>query len=77
MESRAKLLGHSIHAMLITFPVGLLVTAVIFDVLHLMSNGGTWAMISYYLIAAGVCGGLLAAVLNGRLPRTRPLHERR
>jgi uncharacterized membrane protein len=64
MESRAKLFGHSIHAMLITFPVGLLVTAVIFDVLHLVTNGDTWTLISYYLIVAGVCGGLLAAVFG-------------
>lgn len=64
MESRAKLLGHSIHAMLITFPVGLLVTAVIFDVVHLVTKGGMWASISYYLIAAGVCGGLIAAVFG-------------
>ena len=64
MESRAKLFGHSIHAMLITFPVGLLVTAVIFDVLHLMTTGGTWSMISNYLIVAGICGGLIAAVFG-------------
>ena len=31
MESRAKLLGHPIHPMLIVFPLGLLATAVAFD----------------------------------------------
>jgi uncharacterized membrane protein len=31
MESRAKLLGHPIHPMLIPFPLGLLGMAVIFD----------------------------------------------
>ena len=35
MESRAKLLGHAIHQMLIVFPLGLLGMAVIFDVLSL------------------------------------------
>jgi uncharacterized membrane protein len=64
MESRAKLFGHAIHAMLIAFPVGLLVTAVIFDVLHLLTNAGPWATISYYLIAAGIIGGLVAAVFG-------------
>jgi uncharacterized membrane protein len=64
MESRAKLFGHSIHAMLITFPIGLLVTAVIFDVLHLVTKGGLWATISYYIIAAGIVGGLVAAVFG-------------
>ena len=64
MESRAKLFGHSIHAMLITFPIGLLVTAVIFDVLHLVTNAGLWATISYYMIASGIVGGLVAAVFG-------------
>jgi len=64
MESRAKLFGHSIHAMLIAFPIGLLVTAVIFDVLHLVTSGGPWSTISYYMIAAGVIGGLVAAVFG-------------
>jgi uncharacterized membrane protein len=64
MESRAKLFGHSVHAMLIAFPVGLLVTAVIFDVVHLVSGGGTWSLISYYMIAAGIVGGLAAALFG-------------
>ena len=64
MESRAKLFGHSIHAMLITFPIGLLVTAVIFDVLHLVTHGGLWTTISYYMIVAGIIGGLVAAVFG-------------
>jgi len=35
MTSRAKLAGHPIHPMLIPFPVGLLTTAVVFDVIYL------------------------------------------
>ena len=38
MESRAKLLGHPIHQMLIVFPLGLLATAVLFDVLRQHSS---------------------------------------
>lgn len=64
MESKAKLLGHSVHAMLIAFPVGLFVTAVIFDVIHLVTKSGPWALISYYMIAAGIIGGLAAAVFG-------------
>src|SRR5436190_689593 len=37
MESRAKLLGHPIHQMLIVFPLGLLAMALIFDVLYAAS----------------------------------------
>lgn len=61
MESRAKLFGHPIHQMLVPFPFGLLTTAVIFDAVHLISGNGYWSEIAFWLIAAGVIGGLLAA----------------
>jgi uncharacterized membrane protein len=64
MESRAKLFGHSIHAMLIAFPVGLFVTGVLFDVAYLVSSRGQWALISYWMIIAGIIGGLVAAVFG-------------
>jgi uncharacterized membrane protein len=61
MESRAKLLGHPIHQMLIVFPVGLLAMAVIFDVLALLAGFTDLTSASYWMIAAGVVTGLLAA----------------
>jgi uncharacterized membrane protein len=64
MESRAKLLGHPIHPMLVVFPLGLLATAAIFDVVHLITGGVGWAIASYYLIPAGFVGGLLAAAFG-------------
>jgi uncharacterized membrane protein len=64
MESKAKLLGHPIHPMLIVFPLGLLATAVIFDVIALATGNGAWSGMAYYLIAAGVIGGLVAAVFG-------------
>ena len=62
MESRAKVLGHPIHPMLIVFPLGLLITAVIFDVIRLVTGNGYWAEVAYWMIAAGIIGGLVAAV---------------
>lgn len=62
MESRAKLFGHPVHPMLIVFPLGLLATAVIFDIIHLVTDDGRWADISFWMIAAGIVGGLIAAV---------------
>jgi uncharacterized membrane protein len=59
-----KLLGHTIHPMLIVFPLGLLATAAIFDIIHMITGGAGWAATSYYLIGAGVIGGLLAAVFG-------------
>lgn len=64
MESRAKLLGHPIHPMLIVFPLGLLATAMIFDIIHLAGGGDQWATAAYWMIPAGVIGGLLAAVFG-------------
>jgi uncharacterized membrane protein len=61
MEARAKLFGHPIHQMLIVFPLGLLAGAVIFDVVHLVTGNGYWSEIAYWMIAAGVIGGLVAA----------------
>jgi uncharacterized membrane protein len=64
MESRAKLLGHPIHPILIAFPLGLLVTAVIFDVVQLASGVTEFSIAAYWCIAVGVLGGLAAAVFG-------------
>ncbi|HKR21707.1 MAG TPA: DUF2231 domain-containing protein [Pyrinomonadaceae bacterium] len=64
MESRAKLFGHAIHPILIVYPLGLLSTGVIFDVIYLITANPRWATISFWMIAAGIVGGLLAAVFG-------------
>jgi uncharacterized membrane protein len=61
MESRAKLLGHSIHQILIVFPLGLLSTAVIFDLIQMATHSATVALVTYWVMAAGIIGGLVAA----------------
>ena len=61
MESRAKLFGHAIHPVLIVFPLGLLATGVVFDVIYLIWGNPTMATVAYYMIAAGIIGGFLAA----------------
>ncbi|AHG91578.1 Protein of unknown function DUF2231, transmembrane [Gemmatirosa kalamazoonensis] len=63
MESKAKLLGHPIHQILIVFPLGLLGMAVIFDVLRVAAG---WALGTtvFHMIAAGVVAGLVAAVFG-------------
>lgn len=64
MEARAKVFGHPVHQMLIVLPLGLLSGAVIFDVIHLITDGRQWPIVSYWLIAVGVVSGLLAAVFG-------------
>jgi len=61
MESKAKILGHGLHPILIVFPLGLLATAVIFDALHLVLGTPIYATVSYWMMTAGIVGGLIAA----------------
>jgi uncharacterized membrane protein len=64
MESRAKAAGHAIHPMLIVFPLGLLATAVIFDIVYLATDRDGFTTASAYMIAAGVIGGLAAGLFG-------------
>jgi uncharacterized membrane protein len=64
METRFKLLGHPVHPMLVVFPLGLLATAVIFDVLYIATADGDLATFSFWALLAGVVGGLAAAVFG-------------
>jgi uncharacterized membrane protein len=62
MESKFKVLGHGAHPILIVFPLGLLATAAIFDIIYLFTNNQQIANAAYWMIAAGVVGGIVAAV---------------
>jgi uncharacterized membrane protein len=64
MESRLKLLGHPVHPMLIVFPLGLLATAVVFDILYIVTGNRDLATFSFWAMVAGIIGGLLAAVFG-------------
>jgi len=61
MESKAKLFGHSIHQMLVAFPVGLLLASVAFDALSQVFVGSSMSVAAYWMLTAGIAGGLLAA----------------
>jgi len=61
MTSRAKLVGHPVHPMLIPFPIGLLTTAVVFDIIYLTTDRPGFPIAAAYAIAGGIIGGLLAA----------------
>jgi uncharacterized membrane protein len=62
MESRFKVLGHGAHPILIVFPLGLLATSVIFDAVRLVTGNGQFSVVAYWMILAGVVGGVVAAV---------------
>ena len=50
--------------MLVVFPLGLLGTAVVFDIIYLVSDNSQWSVAAYYMIGAGLIGGLAAALFG-------------
>ena len=62
MRGKANLLGHSLHPMLIVFPLGLLSLAWIFDTVHLATGNGLWAQVAFWMLTCGLIGGLVAAI---------------
>jgi len=47
--------------MFIVFPLGLLATAVIFDIIYLVTNHACLSVGAYWMLVAGIVGGLVAA----------------
>src|SRR5919202_713611 len=64
MESRAKLLGHAIHPILIPFPLGLLGASVVFDAIYLVKRNGLWAQLAIWNTDGGILSGLVAALFG-------------
>jgi uncharacterized membrane protein len=64
MTSRARFLGHPIHPMVVVIPLGLFISAAVFDGLYYWRGDTMFATISYYNIAGGILGGLLAAAFG-------------
>ncbi len=64
MESRAKLFGHPVHPMLVVFPLGLLIVAVVLDLYYAMSGNIGLTAVAYWNIVIGVAMGLIAAVFG-------------
>ena len=73
MQSGATLLGHSVHQMLIVFPLGLLGTSAVFDGAYLVTGNAGMAYVSFWMIASGLVGGAVAAVFGwadwSKIPR--------
>ncbi len=59
-----KLLGHPLHQQWMVFPLGLLGTAVVFDIIALVGGNHYWFEIAFWPTAAGVIGGLAAAIFG-------------
>ena len=62
MRTPASVADHPVHPMLVVFPIGLLITAFVFDIIAAATGNSVWQTIAFYDIAAGVIGALLAAL---------------
>lgn len=62
MRTKASIKGHAIHQMLIPFPLGLLITAFIFDTAGYILNIPGFIQTGYYMSAAGILFGLIAGI---------------
>jgi uncharacterized membrane protein len=61
MQSHAISTGLPIHHILMVLAIGLLGTAVVFDLIDLATATGAFAIAAYWLISGGILGALLAA----------------
>ena len=81
-ESRASIAGHPIHPMLVVIPLGLWVTALVFDIVRAVTGNPLWTTLAFWNIVLGVAGALLAAVpgfldypgMAGRIGRIATWH---
>ncbi|BCB77436.1 DUF2231 domain-containing protein [Phytohabitans flavus] len=62
MQTRIRALGHTVHPMLVVFPLGLFITGTIFDLIHLITDKGTFGQVGFWMISAGIIGAVLAAL---------------
>lgn len=64
MQGKATVLGHPIHPMLVSFPIGLFGGVLVSDVISIWGDKTFWPELSLWLIAFGVVAALLAAVFG-------------
>lgn len=62
MRSRASISSHPLHPMLVAFPIGLLVTSFIFDLVARWRDLPSLSAAAWYCIIAGLIGATLAAI---------------
>lgn len=62
MRSRASINSHPLHPMLVAFPIGLLVTSFIFDLIALWRDLPSLWNAAWYCIIAGLIGATIAAI---------------
>jgi uncharacterized membrane protein len=62
MASKASIFGHPIHPMIIPFPFALWMFSLAADVVYLWRGNDHWGLAAFYTLAAGLLGGVVAAI---------------
>jgi uncharacterized membrane protein len=62
MSSPASIGKHPVHPILVAFPIGLWVFALVCDVVRLFGGAQVWSTVAVYSVAGGIVGALLAAI---------------
>jgi uncharacterized membrane protein len=61
-QTKATVAQHPVHPMLVVFPIGLWVAALVFDITYAVSGNPMWRTLAFYNIAGGIIGALAAAI---------------
>ena len=61
MASPASIKKHPVHPMLVGFPIGLWVFALVCDVMRAVGGNPVWQTVAIYCIATGIVGAIVAA----------------
>jgi uncharacterized membrane protein len=78
----ARISKHPIHPMLVVLPLGLWITALVFDIIYAFTGQATLRTVAFWNVGAGIIGALLAAIpgfvdwlsLTGRAARIGTYH---
>jgi uncharacterized membrane protein len=60
--SSANFMGHPLHPMLITLPIGFFIATLLFDIVFWQTRSEMWATGALWLLGAGIIGAALAAI---------------
>jgi uncharacterized membrane protein len=61
-KSTAQIAGHPLHPMLVVFPIAFFVGTFVTDIVYSANADAFWARVSFWLLAAGLAMGALAAL---------------
>jgi uncharacterized membrane protein len=62
MSTPASIKKHPVHPMMVGFPIGLWVFALVCDLVHVASGRAIWQSVATFCVAGGIVGAILAAV---------------